>query len=124
MKTEYAVEYRKGTKWNQRPGALYKYMECKVCGQFTAVGDDTESVTCNDCVTEGMSAQFGGPDTSSKTPTGFHRGWRWMKEFVHKDGRVFHKGIEQPKLKGTLEPTKQKERLTLQRQKHYSRIMS
>jgi len=29
-----------------------------------------------------------------------------MKEFVDPQGNVFHKGKEQPKLKGTLEPTK------------------
>jgi hypothetical protein len=29
-----------------------------------------------------------------------------MSEFVDKDGNVFHKGVEQPKLKGTLKPTK------------------
>ena len=29
-----------------------------------------------------------------------------MNEFVDKDGNVFHKGVEQPKLKGTLKPTK------------------
>ena len=31
-----------------------------------------------------------------------------MNEFVDKDGNVFHKGKEQPKLKGTLKPTKVK----------------
>jgi hypothetical protein len=31
-----------------------------------------------------------------------------MKVFVDKNGNVFHKGKEQPKLKGTLEPTKPK----------------
>ena len=31
-----------------------------------------------------------------------------MAEFVDKDGNVFHKGKEQPKLKGTLKPTKVK----------------
>ena len=31
-----------------------------------------------------------------------------MAEFVDKDGNVFHKGKEQPKLKGTLPPTKVK----------------
>ena len=30
----------------------------------------------------------------------------FMNEFVDKDGTVFHKGVEQPKLKGTLKPTK------------------
>ena len=34
------------------------------------------------------------------------RGWQFMKEFVDKQGNVFHKGKEQPKLKGTLKPTK------------------
>ena len=31
-----------------------------------------------------------------------------MNEFVDKDGNVFHKGKVQPKLKGTLPPTKVK----------------
>ena len=31
-----------------------------------------------------------------------------MNEFVDKDGKVFHKGKEQPELKGTLKPTKVK----------------
>jgi hypothetical protein len=31
-----------------------------------------------------------------------------MNEFVDKDGTVFHKGVEQPGLKGTLKPTKVK----------------
>ena len=33
-----------------------------------------------------------------------------MKEFVDKDGNVFHKGKEVPKLKGTLPSTKVKPR--------------
>ena len=36
-----------------------------------------------------------------------------MKEFVHKDGRVFHKGEEQIELRGTLPPTEVRERLRL-----------
>ena len=35
---------------------------------------------------------------------------KWLNEFVDKDGNVFHKGKEQPDLKGTLEPTKVKPR--------------
>jgi hypothetical protein len=41
-------------------------------------------------------------------PTGRPAGWHWMAEFVDVDGNVFHKGKEQPKLKGTLKPTKVK----------------
>ena len=41
-------------------------------------------------------------------PTGRPPGWHFMVEFVDKDGNVFHRGKEQPKLKGTLKPTKVK----------------
>jgi hypothetical protein len=41
----------------------------------------------------------------SYKPTGRPAGWHWMTEFVDKDGNVFHRGKEQPKLFGTLEPT-------------------
>ena len=44
--------------------------------------------------------------TKSYKPTGRPAGWHFMNEFVDKDGNVFHKGKEQPKLKGTLPPTK------------------
>tara|TARA_B100001094_G_C17389801_1_gene420733 strand:+ start:187 stop:486 length:300 start_codon:yes stop_codon:yes gene_type:complete len=41
-------------------------------------------------------------------PSGRPAGWHFMAEFVDKDGKVFHKGKEQPKLFGTLKPTKVK----------------
>ena len=44
-----------------------------------------------------------------KRPTGFHRGWKFMKVFVHENGTVYHKGVEQPDLKGTLPATPKKE---------------
>lgn len=34
------------------------------------------------------------------------RGWQFYKVFVDAEGNVFHKGKEQPELKGTLQPTK------------------
>jgi len=43
-------------------------------------------------------------------PTGNPPGWHFMKEYVDKDGNVFYRGKEQPKLKGTLKPTKVKAR--------------
>ena len=98
---QYAVEYRKGSKWNQNPDRLYKYMECKVCGQFTPVGEDATAVTCPDCVAEMMPAVQITRRQKSDKP----RGWQWMAVYVHTDGTVYHKGEEQPDLKGTLEPT-------------------
>ena len=46
--------------------------------------------------------------SKQKVSTGRPAGWHFMNEFVDKDGNVFHKGKEQPKLKGTLKPTKVK----------------
>ena len=48
------------------------------------------------------------PKSYKKKTTGRPPGWHFMNEFVDKDGSVFHKGKEQPDLKGTLEPTKVK----------------
>ena len=100
-KPEYGIEYRKGSKWNQNPDTLYKYMECKTCGQFTCVGEDTEAVTCSDCVSEMMPEMVITRRQRSDKP----RGWQWMAEYVHKDGTVYHRGEEQPELKNTLPPT-------------------
>ena len=52
-----------------------------------------------------------------RVSTGRPAGWHFMNEYVDKDGNVFHKGKEQPNLKGTLEPTivkprKKKKKLT------------
>ena len=51
---------------------------------------------------------------SSIAKTGRPAGWHFMKEYVDKDGNVFHKGVEKPELKGTLKPTviEKKKRLT------------
>ncbi len=85
----------------------YISLPCKKCGRIVDnVGDSAKSVVCSMC-TLGM---VGFPDEpkSAYTPTGRPAGWHWMAEFVDKDGNVFHKGKEQPKLFGTLKPTKVK----------------
>ena len=97
---KYAVEYRKGTAWNERKGAMYRYMECKRCGQMAKCGEDATAVTCSDCVNEMVDPIEIGYKKSDKP-----RGWTLKGVFVDKDGNVYHKGVEQPDLKGTLEPT-------------------
>ncbi len=80
------------------------YMCCHKCGrEVRGVGDEAVSVTCSICVL--ATCDFPEEPKSYK-PTGRPAGWHWMKEFVDKDGNVFHKGKEQPKLKGKLKPTK------------------
>tara|TARA_R100000008_G_scaffold73052_1_gene51387 strand:- start:7 stop:450 length:444 start_codon:yes stop_codon:yes gene_type:complete len=85
------------------------YMDCKITGEsIRNVSTDAVSVIGSKALTGLLHKKF--PDTSkpSYTPTGRPAGWHFMNEFVDKDGNVFHKGVEQPKLKGTLPPTKVK----------------
>ena len=49
-------------------------------------------------------------EPKKKEPTGRPAGWNFMNEFVDKWGNVFHKGVEQPKLKGTRPVTLSKEK--------------
>ena len=83
------------------------YMDCKVTGEPVAnVSTEAVSVIGSRAVMGNMHKLF--PDVSKPAykPTGRPAGWHFMAEFVDKDGNVFHKGKEKPKLKGTLKPTK------------------
>ena len=84
----------------------YKSLNCKKCSRLvTNCGDMAKSVICSICT---MLA-VGFPEEKKKSkPSGRPAGWHFMAEFVDKDGKVFHKGKEQPKLFGTLKPTKVK----------------
>ncbi len=88
------------------------YMDCKITGEpVKNVSTDATSVIGDKALMSRMYKMF--PEemeakTKSYKPTGRPAGWHWMAEFVDKDGNVFHKGKEQPKLKGTLPPTKVK----------------
>ena len=78
-------------------------MCCHKCGsEVIGVGEETTKVTCSDCVCRMIPLE----EPKGYKPTGRPAGWHWMKEFVDKDGTVYHLGKEQPKLKGTLKPTK------------------
>ena len=83
-----------------------RYVTCSKCGrEVKGVGDDTISAICSFCLVRMIPVE---EPKSAYKPTGRPAGWHWMKEFVDKDGNVFHKGKEQPKLRGTLKPTKVK----------------
>ena len=78
-------------------------LECSRCGRWVDnVSEEAKSVVCSYCVLPAIPIE----EKKGYTPTGRPAGWHWMNEFVDKDGNVFHKGKEQPKLKGTLPPTK------------------
>ena len=72
------------------------------CGEWIKVTEGTTAVLCHTCVNRVTEPPT---ITPRYKPTGRPKGWQWMNEYVDKDGNVFHKGIEQPKLKGTLPTT-------------------
>jgi len=78
------------------------YMQCKLCRDYIIVSEDTKKVTCGRC----NAIRLPWPNVKNDVSTGRPSGWHWMHEFVDSDGNVYHKGVEQPKLKGTLKPTK------------------
>ena len=102
------IEYHSYTEGSIR------YMSCMLCGNYEVVGESATGVKCSTCVMKIMMRDYPIEDKSYKS-TGRPVGWHWMKEFVDKDGKVFHKGKEQPKLKGTLPPTKVKPRKKIKR---------
>ena len=101
------------------------YMDCKVTGE-PVPNVSTEAVSV--IGSRAVLGMVGMPkEKPKKVSTGRPAGWHFMNEFVDKDGNVFHKCVEQPKLKGTLPPTKvqpvkrkkrrSKEQILLDRQK-------
>jgi len=86
------------------------WLQCKFCCEYQTVDTSAGYITCSNCVVKIDMMKF--PDTikKQKVSSGRPAGWHFMNEYVDKDGNVFHKGKEQPKLKGTLEPTKVKPR--------------
>ena len=82
-----------------------KLLDCHKCGRWVEVDTQAHKVTCAYCV----QLAVGFPDDEpKKVSSGRPSGWHFMNEFVDKDGTVFHRGVEQPNLKGTLKPTKVK----------------
>lgn len=89
------------------------YMDCKITGEpVKNVSTDVKEVIGDKALQSSMYKLFPESFESATKPprkkTGRPAGWHFMNEFVDKDGNVFHKGKEQPKLKGTLKPTKVK----------------
>ena len=92
------------------------YMDCKITGEpVRNVGTEGTSVIGSKAVMARINKLFPDQDKPRRVKTGRPAGWHWMNEFVDKDGNVFHKGKEQPDLKGTLPPTKIKPKKKVKR---------
>jgi hypothetical protein len=77
-------------------------VECQNCGALQLnVPAGTIVKMCFDCVREAVAPAY----SQAPKKKGFPKGWKFMKVFVYSDGTVYHKGVEQPLLKGTLDPT-------------------
>ncbi len=87
-----------------------KWLQCKFCCEYQKVDSPAGYITCSSCVIKIDMLKFPNTVKKQKVSSGRPAGWHFMNEFVDKDGNVFHKGKEQPDLKGTLEPTKVKPR--------------
>ena len=84
------------------------------CNRWTKVSDQTTAVLCSRCTCKTVPPPEIRKGYVSK---GRPRGWQFMKEFVDKNGNVFHKGVEQPQLKNTrpitkIEPKQTKRKLS------------
>ena len=111
------IEYHSYTEGSVR------YMVCSTCGNYERVGELATAVKCSRCVNIIMMNQYPPENTPSYKPTGRPAGWHWMTEFVDMDGNVFHKGKEQPKLKGTLKPTVVKARKKTKRRSRHQILL-
>lgn len=108
------MKIRKAQDKSVPPGTK-KEIKCILCNKTTSIVDyDVKRFKCSAClnmldpfVIQLLSSQGKNKEekrekvTSNRKP----RGWKFMKEFVDKDMNVYHRGIEQPELKGTLKPT-------------------
>ena len=83
------------------------YMDCKITGEpVKNVSTKATSVIGSRAFMARMDKMFPVENKPKRVKTGRPSGWHFMNEFVDKDGTVYHRGKEQPKLKGTLPPTK------------------
>lgn len=80
-----------------------KYFKGRKCYEEVLVDENAKSVLCWKCTLMLL------PAPEEKKVTGYPRGWKFMSEFVDKEGNVYHKGELQEKLFGTLPPTEIKE---------------
>lgn len=99
----------------------YKYIECantqfntsnwwfgRICDNHEVkVDSDCFRVLCGTCIA--LITSPGDPalkkQLDAERNINYPRGWKLYKVFVDENKNVYYKGVEQPELKGTLEPT-------------------
>lgn len=103
--SDFAVKFEDGIRYmrcqNSQPDG--KYWKGHFCNSWARVGDSAVSVLCYKCVQMLLDPVVVKKPAAVKSDK--PKGWKFMKEFVDKDGTVYFKGIEQPELKGTMDVT-------------------
>jgi hypothetical protein len=79
-----------------------RYWKGHICNEYTVVANDATEVICYKCVNAVLDHSL---ITRTPVKSDKPKGWKFMKEYVYTDGTVYHKGVEQPALKGTLPVT-------------------
>ena len=80
-------------------------LKCSLCNTPVKVYENIIKVICSICCAHMGPILVDKAQAAEKIDTGFPRGWRFYKQFVHKDGRVFERGVENTNLKDTIEST-------------------
>ena len=76
----------------QNNDSTSKYFKGIRCYEEVLVDESTKSVLCWKCTAMML------PPPEEKKVSGYPRGWKFMNEFVDKEGNVYHKGELQPEL--------------------------
>lgn len=76
-----------------------KWWKNKLCNEWVIVSVKATAVLCYRCVNQLVEPPV---ERKSMIKSDRPKGWKFMKLFVATDGTVFHKGVEQTNLKGTL----------------------
>lgn len=85
-----------------------QFWKGQLCGNWSLVSNEATAILCYRCTAKLVPFQEKNTPTKSDKP----RGWAFMAEYVHTDGTVYYKGVEQPELKDTLPPTQIEEKQT------------
>ena len=82
---------------NSVPGG--KWWKKNLCNEWVIVSEKATAVLCHRCVNQVVEPPV---ERGSSIKSDRPKGWKFMRLFVATDGTVFHKGVEQTDLKGTL----------------------
>ena len=85
---------------NSIPGG--KWWKKNLCNEWVIVSEKATAVLCYRCVNQHVEPPV---ERGSSIKSDRPKGWKFMRLFVATDGTVFHKGVEQTDLKGTLPVT-------------------